>query len=133
MVCHLLNYIKNKYWNLMESFAFEYWPCAILKLSRERNIDFDLEESYYFWKWCCFLTHSCVIAEPQTVVIETEAEIGALERDLNLWEKYMWIHLHRAELWLHCEDLSNEVCSSIFFPEFLYKDCCILPSSWYIR
>lgn len=74
-----MNYFK--YGNLMESFALEYWPCAILKLGRERNINFDLEESYYFWKLCCFLTHRCMIGEWQTVVIETEAEIGVLERD----------------------------------------------------
>lgn len=30
-----------------------------------------------------------MIAEPQTVVIENEAEIGVLERDMNLWKKYM--------------------------------------------
>lgn len=28
-----------------------------------------------------------MIAEPPTVVTETEAEIGALQRDVNLWKK----------------------------------------------
>lgn len=86
-----------------------------------------------FLKMMLFSHCSCMIAEPQTVVIETEAEIEVLERDVNLWKRYMWIYLHRAELWLHWEDLSNEICSSIFFPGFLYEDFCISPNSWYIR
>ena len=64
----------------MESFVLEYWPCVILKLDGDRNIDFDLEENCYFWKSCCFLIRSCIIADPQTVVTETEAETGALQR-----------------------------------------------------